>query len=661
MGKLQLALLAGGLLATLLVAAVLVLRPRVWRTVLSVLGVRALPLSPEELRETRVRILATLGAAFAGGAMGGQFVGLGEAVWMYRHWLAGGPELFVFTWNTIAYGIAFAPLGLGIGFGLVFVYLALDRWRAASGSFALSLALTVAACFVIVGRHRFARDVLGDHALSGTHILVLLLFAMALAVVLERVASLAVARLRLCPRRAPMAVLRAFLILALGAHVLGKVLETPEQRPAFTPKADFKAPNLILIVADTLRADHLQSYFAGSASKTPNLLKLAEEGTVFRNSFAQSSWTKPSFGTMFTGMYPSEHTATQKASVLPPQLHTVASLLAERGYYTQGFPNNRNLMPEYGLDKGFIGYTFLEPHIYFGATYSAESTALYQVLRRVRARLMAPKVDIEHFYQPADKVTAVAAQWLDQRPVAPGYPYFLYLHYMDPHDPYMTHAAPGEGYASVLLGTNPSPSMKGKLADAYAREVEYLDHWLGELFAELKQRGEWDNTMIVLTADHGEEFCEHGGWSHGATVYDEVIHVPIVVKWPGNQLAGTVNEHIARHIDVAATMIAVGGAPIPEQVRGIPLVTPDWQFNNASVDTAFAQTDFLQNVGHALRSTSGKYIEMNPDNPSGLPVKAYYDITIDPGEQTNLVEKGGEEEFRLREGLKQLREGMSSP
>ena len=680
MGKLQLVIAGGLLLSVALLFAGLILRPRILhvavsllplpyrvrqiilrllsRTLLRVATKGALePLSPIEARTYRSSILAALCAAVAGGMVGGQIAGFVEAVWMYRFWQVGNPELFLFCWCVMMYGAVFAIAGVGIGAGLVFLSLAADRWLRPSLSFSVSVAITLAGIITVVGRHRYARDALGDHALSGTDIVMLLAVAGGAALAAGALFSVLVPLLRLRWRGAVVATILTYALVSVGAFGLGKYLEVPAPVRTFSPTPDAKGPNVLLIMADTLRADHLTPYFAGSPAKTPNVRAFAEEGTVFLQSFSHASWTRPSFATLFTGLYPSEHQTMGKASMLPGHLESLAGLLSEKGYYTQGLANNRNLLPAFGFAKGFDDYEFLVPKILFGGTYSCEASALYGMMRVAWLRLSTPWVDIEHFYQTAPKVNAKILDWMDKRPVPKEYPWFLYCHYMDPHDPYMRADKPGQGFATVQIGTNPDPKVYlAPMKRAYADEVEYLDLWLGKLFAEMKARGEWDNTMVVLTADHGEEFCEHGGYSHGPTLYDEVIHVPIIIKWPGGKLTGTVNEHIARHVDLTATILSVAGARVPEQVRGIPLVTPEYEFANQGTESTFAQTDFTQNVGQSIRTTTDKYIEMNADNPRGQPEQAYYDLQSDPGEQKNLAGTGSE--AKLKQGLDAMRDGF---
>ena len=293
MGKLQLVIAGGLLLAIALLFAGLIFRPRILhvaisllplpyrvrqiilrllsRTLLRVAPKGALePLSPIEARTYRSSILAALCAAVAGGLVGGQIAGFVEAVWMYRFWQVGNPELFLFCWCVMMYGAVFAIAGVGIGAGLVFLSLAADRWLRPSLSFSVSVAITLAGIITVVGRHRYARDALGDHALSGTDIVMLLAVAGGAALAAGALFSVLVPLLRLRWRGAVVATILTYALVSVGAFGLGKYLEVPAPVHTFSPTPNAKGPNILLIMADTLRADHLMPYFAGSPAKTPN-------------------------------------------------------------------------------------------------------------------------------------------------------------------------------------------------------------------------------------------------------------------------------------------------------------------------------------------------------------------------------------------------------
>src|SRR5262249_44387642 len=160
----------------------------------------------------------------------------------------------------------------------------------------------------------------------------------------------------------------------------------------------------------------------------------------------------------------------------------------------------------------------------------------------VRERFLSHYVDVHNYYQPAEVVSAVVRKWIAGRGSDPQ-PFFVFVHFMDAHDPYMVHPFNGEGYARVA-NPNPPPEMAEKLHHLYESDIVYLDHHLGEILDDLRQRGLYDKTLVILTGDHGEEFHEHGGWWHGTTLYDEQIHVPLLMK-PAGSTGGRVVEELA--------------------------------------------------------------------------------------------------------------------
>src|SRR5437773_682900 len=289
------------------------------------------------------------------------------------------------------------------------------------------------------------------------------------------------------------------------------------------------------------------------------------------NAFAQASWTRPSVATILTGLYPSSHGAVHKADRLPERVDTLAERLRGIGYRTVGFADNANISQAFNFQQGFDEYRYLEPDFFFGASEPASQLALYSGLRLVRERFLAHSVDVHQYYQPAEVVTAEVRRWLDRG--AGEQPFFLFVHYMDPHDPYFAHPFNGEGYARVAH-PNPPPALAERLHRLYEGEVAYLDEHLGVLFDDLRRRGLYGRTLVVLTADHGEEFHEHGGWWHGTTLYDEQIHVPLIVKPPGAHGpgptggagpiggAGRVFEELATSLDIAPTILAAAGLTV---------------------------------------------------------------------------------------------------
>jgi arylsulfatase A-like enzyme len=204
---------------------------------------------------------------------------------------------------------------------------------------------------------------------------------------------------------------------------------------------------------------------------------------------------------------------------------------------------------------------------------------------------------------------------------------------MDAHDPYFVHPFDGEGYARVAL-PNPPPEMADKLRSLYDGGITYLDEHLGTLFAELKRRGLYDSTMVILTADHGEEFHEHGGWWHGTTLYDEQTHVPLIVK-PARARAAHVVDDLATSLDIAPSILAAAGVAPPTVMQGHPL--PLLAGQPTGHDRVFSEEDFEGNVLSAVRTKEWKYTTANADNPRGLPPEALFDLGQDPKEMANVA------------------------
>lgn len=588
----------------------------------------------EMIREQRRAWVVALAAGAGGGLLAGACVGIAESAWMYLRWMSHEPELRSFWWGALVYGLCFSAAGAGVGFVVWIAGVAVGRLRRAGGVLALSFGSMAGASLLIIGRFRFARDVLGDHPLSQAQILELLLAAAVCTLVLERVLS---GITRFAPSsflRGLALVLACFLAAVGGSAAFATRAAVPLANAPYTPRQGFHAPNVFFIVVDTLRADRLTCYNPDSPVKTPHLDAFAGDAIRFAKSFSQAPWTKPSFGTLFTGHYPSEHGAIGKADALPPSAVTLAETLRDAGYYTQGLPNNRNLLPAYGLHQGFLGYDFLIPNLYFGATFSAEQLAIYQVLRRVRILAISPRIDVEHFYWPAPAVVGRIEGWLNDPPCPADAPFFLYSHFMDPHDPYMFAPDRRYGVSSIVLGVNPDPRRwLNDIVRAYQDEVAFVDEALGNLFADLKRRGLYDDALIVVTADHGEELQEHGGWSHGPTLFDEVTHVPIIIKLPGNAGAGTVNPYLARHIDLMPTILARTGQPVLPGLPGIVLVDAQGNALNAGTTESFAETNFLEQVSQSVRTDDAKFILTNPGNPRGFAPRLFFDLKTDPAEQ----------------------------
>jgi arylsulfatase A-like enzyme len=253
-------------------------------------------------------------------------------------------------------------------------------------------------------------------------------------------------------------------------------------------------------------------------------------------------------------------------------------------------------------------------------------------------KLRGKSLYFSDFYQDSEVVNERAFDWLDRNSKDR---FYLFLHYMDPHDPYFVH--PYDGTAVARVTGDPDAEEAARLRDLYVGEIEHLDRSFGKLLAKLRGLGVYDDTLIVLTADHGEEFHEHGGWWHGLTLYDEQIRVPLLVKWPEGraELPNDQTHELARLIDVAPTLLGRAGAPVPPGMQGIDLAKA-WSARSEKERQVYSEEDHEGNVLWSLRTTRMKLIEANEGNHRGLPTRALFDVVADPGETNDLLDDGFE-------------------
>jgi len=583
----------------------------------------------------------------ASGALGGLLVGVGEVIAVASG--SSSSNLTALPYAALLYGGIGLLAGAGLG---VLLYLAERFFRPANPAAATarwSVGLLLVGMGALVTRYRLIRDVFAEQLPTFSLMGILVHGGLLLGGIVLLVLILFLAR-RIQRTRAGLFLARGgsltLVLLLVGGAFLAAIAARPvpgRASSASIPEALRDCPNVVLIGVDTLRADHLSCY--GYPEQTsPRIDALAADGVLYRNMIAQSSWTKPSFATIFTSFYPSSHTAIHKASRLPQSAPTLAEELQAAGYATGGFADNINIAPSFGFNQGFDTYIFMEPSYPLGASAAASQLAFYQALRQVYFRLAGDDVTVQHFYQDAETMNAAALEWLgghrDER-------FFLFIHYMDPHDPYMKHPYDGTGYARAS-DQNPDPAMAPTFSSLYDGEILYLDAHLGDLFDWLEQAGLYDDALIILTADHGEEFQEHGGWWHGQTLYGEQILVPLIVKYPGQARAGAVEEDWARSLDIAPTILDVAGLAIPPAWQGRSLWSP-----SEPPAYLFAEEEHEGNVIRMVQTGGFKLILANQDNPRGLPAQALFNLPPDPGEQHNLVREEAGWVSTLREVLKQ--------
>ncbi len=372
--------------------------------------------------------------------------------------------------------------------------------------------------------------------------------------------------------------------------------------------------SVLLIIIDTLRADHV-GYWGYERPVTPTLDSLALSGTAWMQTQAQSSWTLPSVASMFTGLSPREHRAgmsTAQMYGLASTIPTLQGILHSRGWQTCGIFNVIFLSEDFGFHRGFD---------HFDCRGVTGNTGC----RR------------------ADQTVDDALSWLEHPDRESRY--FAVIHLYDPHIPYdppppydalyadtsYTALRGGEQQLLAMNSVNKDSveiEMEGlnNLIDLYDGEIAFTDAQIGRLLARLRASNLTDSTLIIVVADHGEEFLDHSGLEHGRTLYQEVTHVPLIISGPGIA-AGLTVEQPASHMDILPTVLSYLGLDEPEGLSGRNLLDT----SNASSDITASNLLWREIPQASLRRDNLKII-WNSDGSE----TEYFDLSSDPFEQNPL-------------------------
>ncbi len=415
-------------------------------------------------------------------------------------------------------------------------------------------------------------------------------------------------------------VLREAAGLPLGAAALTPQDAAPAPTPAAAPR-----PNVVLYLVDTLRADHLGVY-GYPRPISPEIDAFAARAAVFTRAYAQSGWTKSSVASMLTGLHLPSHGVAEPADALPASLPTLPRMLQGLGYDTLAVTTNPAVSAESGFARGFDSYV-----------------ALYD------------RHPGEFLAQGSEKVNAELFRWLGSRSGAGrGKPFFAFLHAMDPHAPYAPPAAyrqrfaaaadaalcrPGPREIAAAVAAHPGLSrdaIRANFEALYDAQVAHNDHDFGLLLRGLRERGLYGNTLVILVADHGEEFLDHGLFAHGHSLYQEILRVPLIVRWPDGAAAGSRVASAAQQIDLLPTILAAAGARAPAALPGMDLR----QLALAPAPAAREVTSDLSMAGTRISSLVARGMHLlvrerpNPD-------VELYDLAADPRELHDLAGSPG--------------------
>jgi len=404
--------------------------------------------------------------------------------------------------------------------------------------------------------------------------------------------------------------------LTLTAALL-PVLLLPACQPAQPPARSAARPNVIVYLVDTLRADRLGCY-GGPRPISPRLDAFSRESVLFENATAASAWTRPSVVSLLTGLNPLRHGVHERLDRLPAEIATLPGILHADGYQTAAFVSSAVITAQFGFDRGF------------------------DVFRQ------EVKEAIEATRPTSAWVNEQAFSWLARRDR--DRPFFLYLHSLDPHMPYSPpepyrkrfapQADPAAGSVAHVVALrdgqlHPAPHEADDLLALYDTEIAANDEAFGRLLDQLRSVGLWDSTVIVFVSDHGEEFLDHGGWEHGASLYQELLHVPLIVKDARGRGAGRRIAETVRQVDVLPTVLDLLGKAAPQGIDGqslLPLLSGSPQRSRSPA--AFASLDL---DGRRLDSVIlGRWKLVRTISHDRLPVgEELYDVAADPLERTN--------------------------
>lgn len=454
---------------------------------------------------------------------------------------------------------------------------------------------------------------------------------------------------------------KTLLILAFLTVLAAAIYLTAGSKPSKTPESSPKAVcppycNVLFISIDDLRADHLGVY-GYQKPTSPNIDQFAREGIVFENAFAQSSWTLPSYASMLMGQYPQKLGVEVISDRLPENTPTLAEILKNNGYKTAAFTSGAFINQDRNFTRGF------------------------------------DKFEEEQNWQDAESITDKAISFLSENQNTK---FFLFLHYFHVHDPYSPSNSNAQKFHSeyggniksfnisdiVKLNTKKTKLSREDLQHIvalYDAEIFELDNQLGILFQFLNKKKLDKNTVIIINSDHGEEFGERGTWGmHAYSVYDELLHIPLIVKVPNIQSKRV--DSLVENRDIPKTIVELLELTTQTNLTGenlIKIAKGEKGHDYVYAETAIQKQQMLQNIekGYSLQKISDispsvlavlSEQKRNQVKTKMIRTRDYkliknfvgkieiYNLKDDPKEKTNLSGKGLKEESALLELLNTL-------
>jgi arylsulfatase A-like enzyme len=416
-----------------------------------------------------------------------------------------------------------------------------------------------------------------------------------------------------------------------------------------TPEREERRPNILLIVLDTLRVDRLHHTGYGRET-SPELDRFAQESTVFLNAVSPSTWTTPSHASMFTGAQVWQHGAGSwfRGFSLSDRWNTIAEIARAEGYTTAAFTEGGAVGGRFGFSQGFEQY---------------DDGPVFEGPRSGTAKITLEK----------------AWDWMARRAAAP---FFMFVHTFEIHAPYCSPPPDGTAYVNPEAGSCcidedeiTDDEIGARASSLYDGGVRYTDRMLGAFLERMKTEGLLENTIVVITSDHGEEFGEHGAYGHSTHIFPEVCNVPLMVRMPGPARPGTKVDTLVGTIDLHATLAEFMGAPadrvFPEArsfaalARGDADATYDRPYvfchlPQRDQDAALATGRDHEYEYYSIRSQEARFMITNhfwmlreigampPETAAAEWTEFAFEHLADPFETQNLAESPSEELKRLR-------------
>lgn len=453
-------------------------------------------------------------------------------------------------------------------------------------------------------------------------------------------------------------------------------------------------PNIVLIVLDTARAQSFSCHGYGRQT-TPNIDRIAREGMLFENAVSPSPWTLPAHASLFTGMYPSAHGCHEKHKFLSPDLDTLPRMLQRCGYRTIGISSNTWISGSFGFDRGFDRF-FNAWQLVQSETDIADPSAkgiekyrrAADLLLRGNALVNASNAVYGKFFwrrydYGARRINRMLKRLIG-REAACGRPFFLFVNYLEPHllykapEPFLGKFLPAGSSKREALSVNqdawsymgglvPMGARDRELLTAlYDEELAYLDHRIGQLYGFLKEAGTLDNTLLVLTSDHGENIGDHGLMDHQYCLYDSLLKVPLILRYPEACAPGSRCGRVVQTTDVLPTVLEIVAGQSESPIQGKSLLQEDgerfafseYHGPQPTVEVMrehYPRGDFSRydRSLFSIRSSEWKYIGASNG------VDELYNVVEDPEETQNVIERFPEVSGNLRGKLDTWKEGFA--